>query len=388
MRLAQSAAVAIFFGTCATSLMGQGKAPKALSADQIVERVSPSAVAILAGKGDGEVAAVGCGVIVRNDGVILTANHVVKGMREVQVRLKSGEVYDDVELIAADERRDVAALRIPATRLAVMPMGSSATAGSGATVFVVSKPAGSRWTGFSGVLSAMRVADKVPGAGRGYRILQFTASLSAGSSGGILVDAEARLLGIIVDSLSVSQDVNFAVPIESVAGLGNASGGTRFESGVRLQPLDAPEEASQAASESNTAEAEKLAAEKADADNVLGSFKSYYIKSDTIYLHRETLQKELRNRREFSAWELTETDDANSADVAITITLPLLSWEWNYRMVYQPTGAVLGTGKVSAAVEKTAAPQLAALIVKRIREARPLPASFQGAGEKQEPLAN
>jgi hypothetical protein len=114
-----------------------------------------------------------------------------------------------------------------------------------------------------------------------------------------------------------------------------------------------------------------------DPEHILQEFKSYYIKSDTIYLHRETLQTELQKRGEFPTWELTATEDPKAADVVITITLPFLTWEWNYRMVYQPTGAVLGTGKVSAAVEKTAAPQLAAMIVKRIRDARPLPASFQ-----------
>jgi len=121
------------------------------------------------------------------------------------------------------------------------------------------------------------------------------------------------------------------------------------------------------------------AAQDSESQDILRGFKSYYIKSDTIYLHRDTLLKELQKRGEFSAWELTATEDAKAADVVITITLPFLTWEWNYRMVYQPTGTVLSTGKVSAAVEKTAAPQLAAMIVKHIREVRPLPASFQDA---------
>jgi len=121
------------------------------------------------------------------------------------------------------------------------------------------------------------------------------------------------------------------------------------------------------------------ASAKADPADLLRGFTSYYIKSDTVYLHRETLLKELQQRGEFSAWGLTPAGNPQSADVIITITLPFLSWEWNYKMVHQPTGAVLGTGKVSAAVEKTAAPQLAAIIVKHIHEARPLPASFQEA---------
>jgi len=210
-----------------------------LSGDQVVERVSPAAVSILVGKGDGQVAGVASGVIIRSDGVILTANHVVRGMREVQVRLKSGEIYDQVELIASDERRDVAAPRIPATGLPVLPIGNSANATSGATVFVVSNALGLPWTASSGILSATRMADDVPGAGSGYRILQFTAPLSPGSSGGVLVDVEARILGIVVGSLSVGQNVNFAVPIDTIAGLGNASGGARFDSGARLQPFGA-----------------------------------------------------------------------------------------------------------------------------------------------------
>src|SRR5713226_10542653 len=125
-----------------------------------------------------------------------------------------------------------------------------------------------------------------------------------------------------------------------------------------------------------------------DPERILQEFKSYYIKSDTIYLHQDTLLKELQKRGEFSAWELTATEDSKAADVVVTITLPFLTWEWNYRMVYQPTGTVLGTGKVSAAAEKTAAPQLAAMIVERIRSARPLPASFQDAQGAQQALAN
>lgn len=92
-------AATVFCGMFMPNLMGQSGTPQALSGDQVVERVSPSAVSILVGKGDGQLAGVGSGVVVRSDGVILTANHVVKGMREVQVRLKSGEIFDQVELI-------------------------------------------------------------------------------------------------------------------------------------------------------------------------------------------------------------------------------------------------------------------------------------------------
>lgn len=155
------------------------------------------------------------------------------------------------------------------------------------------------------------------------------------------------------------------------------------------QSLSVAAKALEPASESNMpASAQVPVPKNTNPEDILSGFKSYYIKSDTVYLHRETLVNELQRRREFSAWELTATEDTKAADVVITITLPFLTWEWSYRMVDQATGTVLGTGKVSAAVEKTAAPQLAAIIVKRIREARPLPASFQETVETQQTLAN
>jgi hypothetical protein len=128
--------------------------------------------------------------------------------------------------------------------------------------------------------------------------------------------------------------------------------------------------------------------QNSEARDILRGFKSYYIKSDTIYLHRDTLLKELQERGEFSAWGLTPVEDSKAADVVITITLPFLTWEWNYRIVHQPTGTELGKGKVSAAVEKTAAPQLAAMIVEKIRSARALPASFQDAQGTPQALAD
>lgn len=121
--LLQSLAISSFLLSCV--LLPAQTSPQ-LSGDQIIERASPALVLILAGSGDGKVAAIGSGLIVRSDGIVLTANHVVKGMKEVQIRLKNDEVYDRVEMIAADERRDITALRIPATDLPVLPVANFA----------------------------------------------------------------------------------------------------------------------------------------------------------------------------------------------------------------------------------------------------------------------
>jgi hypothetical protein len=350
----------------------QATAP-VLSGDQVVDRVSPAAVSILVGKGDGQVAGVASGVIIRSDGVILTANHVVKGMREVQVRLKNGEIYDQVELIASDERRDVAALRISASGLPVLPFGNSANAASGAVVFVVSNAVGLPWTASSGILSATRIADDVPGAGSGYRILQFTAPLSPGSSGGVLVDAEARILGIVVGSLSVGQNINFAVPIESVAGLANASGGTRFDSGGRLQSFGAKTTAFPAPSANASGVAPALPPNPTLPRPDQRQMHTISVHSKTIYLRRERLQDDIHKTAMFPHLGLRFADYGQTADIAITVDRPVMTFDWTYTLVYQPKSLTLASGTVEATDEFDAGPKLAAVIVEQLASAVQFP---------------
>jgi len=371
MRLLDLLAFTVFCGMFTSNLMGQASTPQALSGDQVVERVSPSAVSILVGKGDGQVAGVASGVIIRSDGVILTANHVVRGMREVQVRLKSGEIYDQVELIASDERRDVAALRIPAGGLAVLPTDNSASAAPGAAVFVVSNAVGLPWTASSGILSATRMADDVPGAGSGYRILQFTAPLSPGSSGGVLVDGEARILGIVVGSLSVGQNVNFAVPIDSVAGLGNVSGGTRFDSGARLQPFGTKASSTAVPSNPpvNAVAPPGLTLPRPEQRQI----HTISVHSKTIYLRRERLQDDIHKTAMFPQLGLRFADYGQTADIAITVDRPVMTFDWTYMLVYQPRSLTLASGSIEGTDEFDAGPKLAAAIVEQLAAAVLLP---------------
>ncbi len=355
-----------------SNALAQSAAP-ALSGDQIVDKASPAVVLILAGPGDGRVAAIGSGLIVRSDGVVLTANHVVKGMRELQVRLKNGDIYDRVELIAADERRDIAALRVPATGLTVPAVANSGEVRAGAPVYVVSNGAGLPWTASSGVLSATRMADDVPGAGSGYRLLQFTAPLSPGSSGGVLVDAQARALGIVVGFISPGQNVNFAVPVDSIAGLASIAGGTPFASGAKLQlPTAAPAGSAPGTGVGrNLPPGPQLDLPRADQLQI----RTVSVSSKTIYIRRERLQDDLRKHPLWSRLGLRFADYGETADAAIMVDRPFLTFDWTYTLVYQPSGVTLATGTIEANDEFDAGPALAAQILDQIAAAAVLPRS-------------
>lgn len=329
-----------------------------LASEQVINRVAPAVALILVGQGGGRLMAQGTGVIVREHGVLLTAYHLLKDAHEVQVRLKSGEVYDRVELLGFDERRDVVALRIPARGL---PALSVADAEVGQRVYVVSNPAGLSWTVADGLLSALRLADEVKGAGSGYQLLQFTAPVAAGSSGGALVDAQARLLGVIVGGRG--QNLNFAVPINSVAGLADIVAGRPLGSGSELRP-PAPE-----------LPPSSQAVIKTDPAQRLRELKTLYVRSSTSYFAPVQLLNVLRTRPEWAAWQLLFVDDVKVADAIIEIDRPLFTFIFTFNITDKRTSVLLASGTVTAWDGNLAAPGLAKEIIKQFKVARPLPAN-------------
>ncbi len=86
---------------------------------------------ILSGEGAGRLNSIATGVIISKDGVILTALHAIKGAAEVQVRMANGDIFDHVDLLGSDERRDIAALKISAGALPALVPGSTETLSQG-----------------------------------------------------------------------------------------------------------------------------------------------------------------------------------------------------------------------------------------------------------------
>ena len=345
-------------------LPAQVAATSALSGEQILQRVSPSVAFVLVGRGDGQLAAVGAGLIVRADGVVLTPNHIVSGMREVQVRLTSGEVYDRVELTASDERRDVAALRISATGLPVLPIARSSNLKPGAPMFAVSSGSGLLWSVTAGTVEATRMADEVPGAGSGYRLLQFAAPLPADTGGGVLVDSKGEALGILV-AFSPGQNVNYVVPLDSVAGLAAVSGGTPFASGHKLSGAPAAAAAATPVARPAIPPVPELDLSRREQRAI----RSVSVYSKTIHIRQERLQDELQRHPLFHRLGLRFADYGQTADVFVTVDRPFLTFEWTYTLVYQPSDLTLASGMIEAVDKFDAGPKLSARILEQIAAA-------------------
>ncbi|MCX6966190.1 MAG: Do family serine endopeptidase, partial [Verrucomicrobia bacterium] len=154
----------------------------------------------------------GSGVIVSEDGYILTNRHVVESADEITVRLADQKEYK-AKKIGADPGTDIAVLKIEAKGLPVLPFADSDKAHVGDLVLAVGNPFGLTQTVTMGIVS---------GLGRGgmgivdyENFIQTDASINPGNSGGALVDMSGRLLGIntaIFSRTGGNQGIGFAVP--------------------------------------------------------------------------------------------------------------------------------------------------------------------------------
>jgi hypothetical protein len=332
-------------------LAAQQTAP-APTPQAIFDQTKAATVVILSGEGAGRLRSVSTGVIVSKDGVILTALHSVRGALEVQVRLANGDVFDRVDLLGVDERRDIAALKISAGALPALTASNSSTLVSGDPVYAVTNSGGLTWSATEGILSAVRPADEIPGAGAGFRLLQFTAPVAPGSSGGALVDRTGSLIGIIT---SGKGNAAFAVPIESVLGLPDSGHRISLGSGASLQM---PAKAAAELPQSSGAIAE------AKPKQILKNAKTISIHSKTSFLTVDTLDRALVLQKEWDKLDLTIVQDQRVADLLIEIDRPIFTYVHTFVIIDKKTSIILGSGKVTAFDGTIASGGLAKDIVK------------------------
>ena len=183
----------------------------------------------------------GSGFIISKDGLVLTNAHVVAGDGEVTVRLADAKREFKAKVVGADERTDIALLKIDATGLPTVKLGKSAALQPGEWVAAIGSPFGFENTITAGIVSA--TGRSLP-AETYVPFIQTDVAVNPGNSGGPLINLAGEVVG--VNSMIYSQTggymgVSFAIPIETaleVAKQLQSEGKvTRGRLGVRIQPM-------------------------------------------------------------------------------------------------------------------------------------------------------
>jgi hypothetical protein len=116
----------------------------------------------------------------------------------------------------------------------------------------------------------------------------------------------------------------------------------------------------------------RSAAINTDPANLLRAARTVFVRSDTVFLKPEQLERDLRERKEFEAMRLTIVKDANIADLIIDLGRPLFTYTFTFSVTSSQTSVLLLNGKVMAFDGNFASPKIARELVKKLGSARPL----------------
>lgn len=197
----------------------------------VAEKVLPSVVGITvtynvqsAFGGSAEAQAAGSGIIITEDGYIITNNHVISSESStayyqiteataIQVHIygEKEDVLYDAKVIGSDETTDLAVLKIEKDDLTPIEIGDSDNLRVGEFVMAVGNPMGMNSSVTCGIISALN--REISSEGKTFVTIQTDAPINAGNSGGALVNSRGELIGINTLKLSSGEGIGFAIPI-------------------------------------------------------------------------------------------------------------------------------------------------------------------------------
>lgn len=187
-------------------------APAKLTTAQIADRATPSVVIVENFNEDGEKSGQGSGYVFSSDGIIITNYHVIRGAKSLTVKIPGQEPYRVDSVLGYEIDHDVAALQLTGSSLPALLTETVEEPKVGDRVVAIGAPLGLESTVSEGIVSALRNAGTM-------HIIQTTASISPGSSGGPLLNEYGKVIGLTTSTVLNGQSLNFVVSAKHVSEL-------------------------------------------------------------------------------------------------------------------------------------------------------------------------
>lgn len=192
----------------------------AQTAQEIARKAFGSTVLLVMEDANGQPLSLGSGFFVR-EGEIASNLHVVEGASRGYAKLVGRKTKYDIEGITAiDPERDLVVLKISGARASTLALGSSGAVQVGETVYAVGNPQGLEGTFSQGIISSIREVGS-------DKLLQITAPISPGSSGGPVLNVKGEVIGVSVATFRGGQNLNFAIPSNYLKALIDKAGPTK-----------------------------------------------------------------------------------------------------------------------------------------------------------------
>lgn len=185
---------------------------QAQSAREIAKKVIPSVVLLVMEDANGQPLSMGSGFIVR-EGVVATNLHVIEGASGGYAKLTEQKTkFNIAGHVGIDTARDLVLLSVKDIQAPALTIGDSKKVAVGDEVYAVGNPHGLEGTFSAGIVSSVREIED-------DYLLQITAPISPGSSGGPVVDNTGEVVGVAVATVKGGQSLNFAIPSSYLAAL-------------------------------------------------------------------------------------------------------------------------------------------------------------------------
>lgn len=220
---------------------------KELSNEEVAEKLTPAVVGIeMYNLSSVEPIAEGSGIVISEDGYIVTNAHVVADGQKACVVMSDGKKYDTVKIVGSDTKSDLAVLKIDAKGLTKATFGDSSTLKVGQAVVAIGNPGGLTFanTVTNGIVSGLNRTVSSSTSGTQMKYIQTNALINPGNSGGPLVNMYGQVVGINTAKISQTdyEGIGFAIPIstakpyiDSIIANGYVTG--RVKVGISVYPL-------------------------------------------------------------------------------------------------------------------------------------------------------
>jgi len=194
-----------------------------------IEAADASVVTIFCYDHKGKLSATGSGFVAFNGNTVVTNYHVMTSAHTCKISTNQDISYNVSGIICYSEAQDIAILQLSNdTGLTPLVLGNSTSVKKGETVVAIGSPLGIKNTVSTGVLSGRIMEENMD-------VLQFTAPISSGSSGGALFNNEGNVIGITFASYSEGQNLNLAIPAELATELYLEKGSAKDTSTIYLK---------------------------------------------------------------------------------------------------------------------------------------------------------
>ncbi len=183
-----------------------------LTPREIAQKTLPSTVLLIMSNGETEEVKSGSGFFVAED-IVATNFHVIKETTEGYAKIYGQDkIYKVLGIVGTDEKNDLALLKISGIKGKSLGLNTDDSIAIGDEVFAVGNPEGLEGTFSQGIVSSIRKTDK-------FNLLQITASISEGSSGGAVLNDKGEVVGVAIGAIDSGQSLNFAIPVSFLRSL-------------------------------------------------------------------------------------------------------------------------------------------------------------------------